>query len=217
MKAQIIPAILVDTQDAFFAQIEAITPATNFVQIDLMDGTFVSGNTWADPSVIREKMPLDFELHLMVNHPEEKLQAWKNIPQLKRIIVHLETLTHPKETLIALREMQAEIVLCLNPGTSTDGLDELVDLIDGVQLMSVEPGAQGRPFETAALKKAAQIHERYPDLPLAADGSVNADTIPQLFAAGVRRFGVGSAIWTGNPAENFAQLSQIIHTLTQER
>lgn len=210
---QIIPSILVYSPEEFDQQISTIAPICNFVQIDIVDGQFVEGATWIDPEHVAKHIPMDFELHMMVLHPLEHVRQWKHIDQLKRVIFHYETVDDAREVAKEMKTYGKEVCMCLNPETSVDVLADLYDVLDAVQFMSVHPGKQGQPFLPEAVDRIALTHERYPELPIAADGAVSTETIPALFAAGARRFAPGSAVWKGNPVENYTQLTNLLTAL----
>ncbi len=212
---QIIPSILVHSANQFDEQVNTIKQVTSFVQIDIADGVFVEDTTWIDAAYVATHMPIDFELHMMVANPLERAKEWADQPHLKRFVVHLESLKHPAEDLEQLSLHQKEICLCLNPDTSIDLVAPLVYLIDSLQLMSVYPGKQGQPFIDATIERAQALHRAFPNLPLAADGHINATTIPLLAAAGVTRFAPGIAIWKGAPKDNYEVLVALTHTLPE--
>ncbi|MBT4153788.1 MAG: hypothetical protein HOE53_04005 [Candidatus Magasanikbacteria bacterium] len=212
---RIIPSVLVHSAEEFDAQVQTMKEVTNFVQIDIADGEFVEGKTWIDAAYVAANMPIDFELHMMVANPLEVAEQWKNQAHLKRFIVHYESLKNPTEELTALKAHGKEVALCINPETPIAVVSDVVTLIDGLQLMSVHPGKQGQAFITDTIDRAHALHQQFPELELAADGHINAETIPPLAAAGVTRFGPGSAIWKGAPKDNYEALVALTHTLPQ--
>src|SRR3989338_1283420 len=88
---EIFPAILVHSKEEFLEQITAIRDVAHHVHIDIADGRFVPNTTWADPETIRELLPLDCELHLMVNDPFKEFLRWQDVGQVKRVLLHVES------------------------------------------------------------------------------------------------------------------------------
>jgi len=210
----IIPSILVTSEDEFKQQIQSIQPHVPMIQLDIADGKFVDNTTWAEPDVIKKIVTCDIELHLMVSDPLSELKRWQSTEQVKRILVHYES-TDLADIMPTLHAYGFEIGIVLNPDTSTTVLTPFISEIKCVQFMTVVPGKQGQPFESNVLRKIKAFHKKCPDMPISADGGVNAETLPKLIAAGVTRCGPGSAIF-GNeksPKENLENLQQIIHSL----
>lgn len=208
------PSILVNSQEEFLKQISEASVFVDFVQIDIADGAFVPQKNWYDAEVTCNNIKINFELHMMVAEPLLELEKWLHIPELKRVIVHYESLRHPLEELETLQETGKEVCLCLNPDTKVDVVDELIDAIDCVQLMSVYPGKQGQPFLEETYEKVRTLRHAYPDLPIGVDGGVTQENLPVLVESGANNFAPGSAIWKGNPKENFRNFEEIVNSLT---
>jgi len=201
---QIIPSILVSSEEQFLEQIQAIKPVCSFVQIDIADGIFCSGKTWIDPDAVKEKMDIDFELHMMVANPLEEIERWNNIGRMKRIIFHYESVADIASAVEDMQSYGRDVCVCLNPDTPIHVLEPVIGHIESVQFMSVYPGKQGQSFLLSTLDKIREFHAQYPHIPISDDGAVNTDTIHQLIEAGATRLGPGSAIWQhGDPAENY--------------
>jgi ribulose-phosphate 3-epimerase len=206
---QIIPSILVQSEEEFLEQIRTIKSVCSFVQIDIADGLFASGKTWIDPDAVKEKMTIDFELHMMVADPLKEIERWKDIDHMQRIIFHYSSVDNVVQTIGQLKTYGRDVCICLNPDVPVDVIDPIVSDIESVQFMSVWPGRQGQSFLPETLNRIAAVHKKYPNLPIADDGAVNKDTLPELVRAGATRFGPGSAVWKGNPVENYTNLLNI--------
>ena len=216
---QIIPSILVQNKEEFLQQTRAVTAVVSMVQIDIADGTFVETTTWADPLVVAAKLEIDCELHLMVADPLTEARKWEQVPQVKRVLVHYES--DPAQIMNIIGQLRSygwEVSVALNIETPIAVIDPLVAEIDCVQCMSVHPGKQHQPFLPAVIERIKNLRAKYPTLPIAADGGVNAETIPPLLKAGATRFGPGSAVFGhGDPAENVRKLQKLIHRLTLKK
>lgn len=204
---QIVPSILVSSEEMFLEQIHAIKSVCSFVQIDIADGVFCNGKTWIDPTVVQEKMDIDFELHMMVANPLEEIERWKGIDRMKRIVFQYEAVADIVSAVQHVQQYGRDVCVSLNPDTQIDVLKPVIKKIESVQFMSVYPGRQGQSFLLSTLDKIREFHAQYPHIPISDDGAVNSDTIPQLIEAGATRLGPGSAIWKhGDPAENYKSL-----------
>ena len=192
---QIIPSILVKTKTEFKKQIETIQKYVSILQLDIADGKFVDNETWADPGVIKDATTCDIELHLMVSDPLEELKRWQSTEQVKRILVHFESVKNLDDIMPTLHAYGWEIGIVLNPETDIDVLKPYIEEIKSVQFMTIHPGKQGQAFLPEVLEKIKKFHKKYPNMPIAADGHIDEITIPDLKKAGVTRFGVGSAIF----------------------
>lgn len=204
---QIIPSILVSSEEQFLDHINAIKLVCSFVQLDIADGLFCDGKTWIDPIAVKEKMDIDFELHMMVANPLKEIKRWNNIERLKRIVFHYEAVDDIVHAVTEMNAFGRDVCVCLNPDTPINVLEPVIGHIESIQCMSVYPGKQGQSFLLSTLDKIRAFHAQYPHVPISDDGAVNKETIPQLIHAGATRFGPGSAIWkNGNPADNYMEL-----------
>lgn len=226
---EIIPAIMAKNYAQLVDEVMAVKDATSTIQIDVMDGVFVSGKSWPLDMVdethflemVREEegMPywndIAYELDLMVSNPQEELSRWLALrPQ--RIVFHLESLDNPREVLESVQELRSEIEIGISfdKDFNLDLIDELVPYIDYVQCMGIaQIGAQGQPFSEHVIDQLHYLVHTYPGLLLSVDGAVNEDTIPHLVQAGARRLIVGSAIFgTGDALLNFELLQDIANS-----
>lgn len=208
----IVPSILVYSKQEFLDQIETATKTTDFVQIDIADGKFVNNTTWHDPQVIAKHCSMDFELHMMVEDPLTEIANWAELERLKRIIFHYESVDDIEVAVRIMSSYSRYLTVCLNLETPPMVLEPVIDQIDMVQFMCIVPGKQGQPFVAKVLDKIEHFKELYPDVPIAADGHVGPDTIPDLKSAGVTQFCVGSALHKPplTFAENFSELSKLV-------
>lgn len=218
MQYEIIPAILVQSQEAFDMQTREISDVVSMIQLDIADGVFVDGTSWSDPDVVLEKLEIDCELHLMVSNPVEIAREWEQVPQVKRILVHYESVPEDIENIISqLQSYDWEVGVVLNLETPIDVVEPFVEELDAVQFMSIVPGKQGQPFHDEVLDKIRSFREKYPHMPISVDGHVDEDTLPKLLEAGANRFGIGSAIFHGEDvaANNVEKFKQLINKLTK--
>lgn len=195
---QIIPAILAEDRETFFALTEKALSFANRIQFDFMDGLFVPSKS-VDIGVleeVRERFGFEgkhLEAHLMICEPE------KHAPILSRagvntFIFHFEAVEKPEKAIRYLREFGFEVGLAINPETRIEDFEQLVESVDLVMFMTVKPGFYGSPLEVEVLKKVQVFSKKYPDIVTAVDGGVKVENLDLFLDAGARRICVGSAI-----------------------
>ena len=192
---------------------EAEAAGVDAIQIDVMDGRFVPDITFG-PGVVRalrRLVSMSLDVHLMIVEPQRHLEAFVDAGA-DRLIVHQETCPHLHRVLQAIRRLKIEAGVCINPGTPPSVLDEVLDLADLIQVMTVNPGWGGQPFIHSQLDKIRQLHhtlqERKMDIPIAVDGGIDATTAPLVVEAGATVLIAGSSLYndTATVAENVAAL-----------
>ena len=192
---------------------EAEAAGVDAIQVDVMDGHFVPDITFG-PGVVRALRPLvslPLDVHLMVVEPQRYLEAFVDAGA-DRLIVHQETCPHLHRVLQAIRELKAEAGVSINPDTPVSALKEVLDLVDLIQIMTVNPGWGGQPFIHSQLNKIRQLRhtlqERKLDIPIAVDGGIDATTAPLVVEAGATVLIAGSSLYNDKAtvAENVAAL-----------
>ncbi|MDQ3659872.1 MAG: ribulose-phosphate 3-epimerase [Actinomycetota bacterium] len=176
------------------------------IQWDVMDGHFVP-NLTVGAAVIaacRAATDLPFEAHLMIAAPEPYLSEYVDAG-CETIIVHAETCTHLHRTLEGIHDLGAKPGLALNPSTPLHACVHVIDLLDLLLVMTVNPGFGGQSYIAAMDSKIAAARELIAgsgrDVSLEVDGGISPLTIAQPAAAGADRFVVGSALYKqGDPA-----------------
>ena len=209
---EIIPAILVEDFQELRENLARVAGVTNIVQIDVCDGKFVPSTSWpvgASESVDailneEEGLPywdsIDFEFDLMIINAHEQFDFFIRLGA-KRIVFHIEAESDKnkfKEFLEAIdmytRE-SVEIGVAINTTTPIDELSGIIQSVDFVQCMGIEHiGKQGEPFDERSLGQIKALREKYPELIISVDGSVNENTAEKLVEAGANRLVVGSAL-----------------------
>jgi ribulose-phosphate 3-epimerase len=170
------------------------------IQWDVMDGQFVPNITMG-PDVIASVRPLvelGFEAHLMVVRPEGMLDRWVTAG-CELVIVHAETCTHLHRTLGAIRELGARSGVALNPATPLSAVQHVLDQVDLLLVMTVNPGFGGQSFLASMEPKisaAARLIEASGlSIELEVDGGIGPDTIGVAARAGATAFCAGSAMF----------------------
>jgi len=208
--ARIIPAILVKTEQEFRKQISLAALFAPLVQIDVLDNTMLPEKSFGDATTIASMhLALPFEAHLMVDHPERKVGEWIKAGA-SRVIVHIES---KGEIGLALGKiLHADRIpgLAINPETDLALLKDWAPFVHHFQIMGVNPGAQGRPFDHNAIDRARALKRAYPHITVAVDGGItDAHHLARSLAeVGVDDLVVGSAIWGANdPARAYREIS----------
>ena len=190
-----------------------------YLHIDVMDGHFVpnlcQGTDFCRQMRTMSDIPLD--LHLMIEAPENKLD-WFGIQSGDFVAVHAEATRHLQKTLAAIRACGAHPMAALNPATPLNILDYVLDDLDGVLVMTVNPGFAGQKMIPSALDKIAEcrryLDERgYGHVRIEADGNVSFENAKKMRAAGADLFVAGtSSVFSrdGGLRENIAKFREAI-------
>lgn len=172
----------------------------DLIQWDVMDGRFVPNLTFG-PDVIascRPHVSIPFEAHLMVEDPD--LLAARYVEAgCSRLIVHAEACRHLHRTLGAIREMGATAAVALNPATPADAVAHVLDLVDLVLVMTVNPGFGGQAYIATMEPKVAEVRAMVDasgyDVHVEVDGGIGPSTIAGAAAAGANVLVAGSALF----------------------
>ena len=175
-----------------------------YIHIDVMDGTFVPNITMG-PCVVeslRKVSKAVFDVHLMVEHPETHIDAFAKAGA-DIITFHVEATRHAHRVIQQIKAAGCKAGIALNPGTSIYSLEELIDDVDMVLLMTVNPGFGGQKFIPHTLEKIEQVRsltdlyaaESGRRILIEVDGGIKADNIAEIAAAGADTFVAGSAIF----------------------
>lgn len=210
-QTEIIPAVLVESFDEFEEKIRTCEEFAEAVQWDIMDGQFVEQMTFSDAAALQDfDTTLTIEAHLMVEQPEEWL-ADLAAAGVTRVIAHVEGTQNVRKLVQKMKEHEFEAGIALSPETDIDEIADVIEDLDEVLVMTVQPGASGQSFMANQLQKVRQLREQYPDLNIGVDGGVNKDTIRQAKEAGANRFAVNSAIFNDpDPAMAFEVMQGIV-------
>ena len=186
-------------------EVRAIEAAgADWLHLDVMDGAFVP-NITIGPDVVRALKPLTrlpFDVHLMVQAPDRFIEAFREAGA-DILSVHPEAGPHLHRTLKRIRELGAKAGLVLNPATPVEAAEWVLEDLDLILVMSVNPGFGGQSFIPSQLKKIERLRRMIEgegaDILLEVDGGVNAETSQRCIEAGANVLVAGSAVFRGGP------------------
>ena len=180
----------------------------DWIHLDVMDGHFVPNLTFGPPIIksIRKISKKPFDAHLMVTNPDDLLEEYV-AAGVDMITVHKEVTPDLDRTLTRIRELGCKAGVSINPGTSLSGLEFLLEKLDLILVMSVNPGFGGQSFINSSLDKIKNVRELVSGNPIniQVDGGVNNKIAPEVIKAGANVLVAGSAIFSGVDFKSYKQ------------
>jgi len=207
---KVIPAILTADSADLEKKLAMLKNHANWVQIDIMDGKFVS-NTSVNLFELGEASQFfNLEIHLMVLNPEKYFEDCAAIGA-KRVIFHLEGTTNPTMVVREMMKYPFQRGIAINPPTLAREFNPHLSLIDSALVLSVNPGFQGQEFLPLALKKINEIKLVSHETLVGVDGGINESNIREAFQAGADYVAVGSGIWQAeDPIAALKHLEEVV-------
>ena len=180
----------------------------DWIHLDVMDGHFVPNLTFG-PSVIssiRNKTKKCFDTHLMISNPDEYIEQYKNAGS-DIITVHKEVCGHLDKTLSSIKNTGCKAGVSINPGTDISGLEYVLDKIDLILVMSVNPGFGGQKFINSSIQKIKKIKELVKNfnIDIEVDGGIDDKTATLVKNAGANILVSGSFIFSGENKSTYKE------------
>jgi len=216
MKHLIAPSILAADFGKIYEEVEMLNSSkADWVHVDVMDGSFVPNISFGFPVIkaIKKKSNLPLDVHLMIDTPEQYLAQFKDAGS-DILTVHYEACPHLHRTIQQIKELGMKAGVALNPHTNIDLVSDIIEDLDLVCLMSVNPGFGGQKFIYNTLPKTkklkALIETRNAACKIEIDGGVGLQNAEKLLQAGADVLVAGSAVFkSDNPHETIAKLKSI--------
>jgi ribulose-phosphate 3-epimerase len=200
-RIEIAPSILASDFSRLADEIHKVTEGgADVLHVDVMDGHFVPNISIGIPVVasLRKATRLPLDVHLMIERPEEYIEEFVQAGA-NRVLVHQEATVHLDRALAMIRELGAEAGVVINPATPVAMLGEILDRVDTVLVMSVNPGFGGQKFISGSIEKIRQLNQwraRYnASYRIQVDGGVERHNTGELAQAGVNTFVAGTSIF----------------------
>ena len=201
MPIKIAPSILTADIGRIAEQVqEAAAAGADYIHLDVMDGHFVPVITFGPllVSAVRKAVDIPLDIHLMIERPEEHVAAFRDAGG-DILNVHVEATKHLHRVVELVRRLGARAGVCLNPETPLSAVEDVLDQVDQVMVMAVNPGWGGQSFIESSLDKVAQLSKdldrRGLSVDIEVDGGVNLSTGPRCAAAGVNVLVAGSFVY----------------------
>jgi ribulose-phosphate 3-epimerase len=199
MNKKIIPAIIAKNQKELDERLSIVLDYVDLIQLDVMDNKFVPNQSLNFDFKLPDSK-CEYEAHLMINNP--KIWIGKNIEKVDMVLVHFESCQKPNEIIKLVRKFGKKIGFVLNPETPISKLNGILNDIDQVLIMTVNPGFYGSPFLNEMLEKISMLRKLKPNLDIEVDGGITDATIDLVDKAGANMFVSGSYIVKAENVQN---------------
>lgn len=194
---------------------EADEAGAQYIHFDVMDGMFVPSITFGMPvlSAVRKATDKVLDVHLMIENPERYIEEFVRCGA-DMITVHAESCRHLDRVITQIHQLGVKAGVALNPATSLSTLDYVLDKVDMVLIMTVNPGFGGQKFIESSCRKIRTLKEQidreglHTDIEV--DGGINTETLPRVLEAGANIIVAGSAVFRGDIRKNVQELQKIM-------
>ena len=210
MYYKVAPSVLAADFAELGSQLRAVSEAgAEWIHLDVMDGAFVPSISFGMPVIksIRRVTDRVFDVHMMVEEPGRYVEDVKKAGA-DVITVHAEACKHLDRVISQIKEAGCRAGVALNPATPVSVLEHILDQVDMVLIMTVNPGFGGQKFMPIALTKLQEVkalaEERNPELLIEVDGGITVDNVQDVLDAGANVVVAGSAVFKGDKKANIA-------------
>ena len=211
------PSILSADMGNLAADIKTIDESgTQYIHIDVMDGMFVPNISFGFPilKAVRKVTDKVLDVHLMIADPDRYIDEFYHAGA-DLICVHAEACTHLHRTVQHIKQLGAKAAVALNPGTPLSAIDYVLEELDMVLIMSVNPGFGGQKFIPSSLRKIKElksilVERGLEHIEIEVDGGVTLDNVKEVKEAGANVFVAGSAVFNGDAQENVKAFLSLI-------
>ena len=186
-----------------------------WLHIDVMDGHFVPSLSFGFPIIesIRPVSDQFFDVHLMISDPEKYIPRFADAGA-NGITFHIETVSDPRSVVQLIHQQGVRAAVSLNPETPLSAIEPVLDIVDMVLIMTVNPGYGGQVLIPATLDKIRALREiiqkKGLEIDIEVDGGINEETLRAVCEAGANVFVAGSSVFRGDITENTAKLMKIL-------
>lgn len=211
------PSILSADMGNLAADIKTIDESgTQYIHIDVMDGMFVPNISFGFPilKAVRKVTDKVLDVHLMIADPDRYIDEFYHAGA-DLICVHAEACTHLHRTVQHIKQLGVKAAVALNPGTPLSAIDYVLEELDMVLIMSVNPGFGGQKFIPSSLRKIKElksilVERGLEHIEIEVDGGVTLDNVKEVKEAGANVFVAGSAVFNGDAQENVKAFLSLI-------
>lgn len=200
---KIVPAILAENYNDFLMRLRQAESFTDYVQIDIMDGSFVPSLSFSAEELNSIRTSLSFEVHLMVKYPLAYMSRIFN-PNLRKVIFHFESDVRHIDFIDQMKKRGFDVGMAIRPETGIDSFGRTAENVDSLLFLTVDPCCYGNPFKPEVIEKIHKARLMFRDKTIAADGGASLDNLKLFIEAGLDYVCVGSRIFLkGDPAQNY--------------
>ena len=197
LKKEVLPAIIASDQGGLDEMLGRVKDFAEKIMLDLMDGKFVQASSLDFPMKLPEGPRYQF--HVMAIDPIQRLREAPD--EVDTVVLHTEALDEIDEAMEAAREKKVKLFIALNPETPASVLDPYLDRLDGVLIMSVNPGQYGAKFLPEQLEKVRAVRAKSETITIEVDGGMNDKTMGAAVEAGANQIASGSHIMKSSDPE----------------
>jgi len=207
---RISPSILAGDFTDLRATVKSVEKYVDSIHVDVIDGVFAPNITFGIPIVdaLRNITSLPLDVHLMIVEPDRYLKTFVD-HGASSLWVHVESCPHLHRTIMRIKELGVEAFVCLNPATPLSAIEEILPFVDGVLIMTVNPGFSGQKFipqmTTKITKLKKMINERNLSIHIAVDGGIDETNLEEVVKCGADTLIMGSGIFAKESPGDFVR------------